>query len=116
VAHFAFGHDNMTGTSEVPQLVSRLTLCNPQGRRDGPSPDSCTTATSAGPFPPCQFRVLVCPHEGINAQFPNGIVSSVAFVSTTNTARSLAGFVLLALAGDAVAVAGQLGEALCPAL
>src|SRR5262249_15297537 len=31
-------------------------------------------------------------------QFPNGIVSSVSFVSTTNTARSLAGFVLLALA------------------
>ena len=31
-------------------------------------------------------------------QFPNGIVSSVSFVSTTNTARSLAGFVLVALA------------------
>ena len=27
----------------------------------------------------------------IKAQFPNGIVSSVSFVSTTNTARSLAG-------------------------
>jgi len=35
--------------------------------------------------------------KGIKPQFPNGIVSSVAFVSTTNTA-SLAGFVLLALA------------------
>src|SRR5262249_22999407 len=45
---------------------------------------------------PFQFRVLVSPHEGINPQFPNGIVSSVSFVSTTNTARSLAGFVLLA--------------------
>jgi hypothetical protein len=31
-------------------------------------------------------------------QFSNGIVSSVSFVSTTNTARSLAGFVLVALA------------------
>jgi hypothetical protein len=31
-------------------------------------------------------------------QFPNGIVSSVSFVSTPNTARSLAGSVLLALA------------------
>ena len=36
--------------------------------------------------------------NGIKPQFPNGIVSSVSFVSTTNTARSLAGFVLLALA------------------
>src|SRR6516165_8336760 len=35
------------------------------------------------------------PHE---PQFPNGIVSSVSFVSTTNTARSFADFVLLALA------------------
>jgi hypothetical protein len=32
------------------------------------------------------------------SQFPNGIVSSVSFVSTANTARSLAGFVSLALA------------------
>lgn len=36
--------------------------------------------------------------KGIKPQFPNGIVSSVSFVSTTNTARSLAGFVSLALA------------------
>jgi hypothetical protein len=33
-----------------------------------------------------------------DSQFPNGIVSSVSFVSTTNTARSLTGFVSLALA------------------
>ena len=33
-----------------------------------------------------------------DSQFPSGIVSSVSFVSTTNTARSLAGFVSLALA------------------
>jgi hypothetical protein len=33
-----------------------------------------------------------------DSQFANGIVSSVSFVSTTNTARSLAGFVLPALA------------------
>ena len=30
--------------------------------------------------------------KGIKPQFPNGIVSSVSFVSTTNAARSLAGF------------------------
>ena len=36
--------------------------------------------------------------KSIKPQFPNGIVSSVSFVSTTNTARSLAGFVSLALA------------------
>lgn|SRR5690554_1533194 len=36
--------------------------------------------------------------KGIKPQFPNGIVNSVSFVSTTNTARSLAGFVSLALA------------------
>ena len=35
--------------------------------------------------------------KSIKPQFPNGIVSSVSFVSTTNTARSLAGFVSLAL-------------------
>src|SRR3979411_126767 len=34
----------------------------------------------------------------IKPQFPNGVVRSVSFVSTTNTARSLAGCVLLALA------------------
>ena len=32
------------------------------------------------------------------SQFPSGIASSVSFASTTNTARSLAGCVLLALA------------------
>jgi hypothetical protein len=36
--------------------------------------------------------------KGIKLQFPNGVVSSVSFVSTTNTARSLAGSVSLALA------------------
>ena len=36
--------------------------------------------------------------KGIKLQLPNGVVSSVSFVSTTNTARSLAGFVSLALA------------------
>src|SRR6516162_7619523 len=30
--------------------------------------------------------------KGIKPQFPNGVVNSVSFVSTTNTARSLAGF------------------------
>ena len=36
--------------------------------------------------------------RAIKPQFPNGMVSSVSFVSITNTARSLAGFVLPALA------------------
>jgi hypothetical protein len=45
-------------------------------------------------------------------QFRHGVVSSVSFVSTTNTARSLAGFVLLALALTAVALARHFGEAL----
>ena len=36
------------------------------------------------------------------AQFPNGIVNSVSFVSTTNTARSLAGFVLAGIGADAM--------------
>jgi hypothetical protein len=36
--------------------------------------------------------------KGIKPQFPNGVVNSVSFVSTTNTARSLAGCVSLALA------------------
>src|SRR6266480_1420559 len=46
---------------------------------------------------------------------PNGIVSSVSFVSTTNTARSLAGFVLLALALTAWRSPGS-SEKFCPAL
>jgi hypothetical protein len=50
-----------------------------------------------------------------DSQFPNGIVSSVSFVSTTNTARSLAGFVLLALALTLWRSPGS-SEKLCPAL
>ena len=50
--------------------------------------------------------------KGIQPQFPHGIVSSVSFVSTTNTARSLAGFVSLALALTPWRGARQLGEAL----
>src|SRR5215831_13854435 len=53
--------------------------------------------------------------KGIQLQFPNGIVSSVSFVSTTNTARSLAGFVLLALALTPWRSPGS-SEKLCPAL
>src|SRR6516165_11000296 len=40
-------------------------------------------------------HLAISSHE---PQFPKGIVNSVSFVSTTNTARSLADFVLLALA------------------
>ena len=53
--------------------------------------------------------------QGIKPQFPNGIASSVSFVSTTNTARSLAGFVLLALALTLWRSPGS-SEKLCPAL
>jgi hypothetical protein len=53
--------------------------------------------------------------EGIKAQFSNGIVSSVSFVSTTNTARSLAGSVSLALALTRWRSPG-ISEKLCPAL
>src|SRR5262249_28078751 len=48
------------------------------------------------------------------SHFPNGIVSSVSFVSTTNTARSLAGLVSLALALTAWRSPGS-SEKLCPA-
>jgi hypothetical protein len=40
-------------------------------------------------------------------RFPSGGVSSVSFVSTTNTARSLAAFVSLAFTADAAAVQGE---------
>ena len=53
--------------------------------------------------------------KGIKAQFPHGNVSSVSFVSTTNTARSLAGFVLLALALTSWRSPGN-SEKLYPAL
>ena len=46
-------------------------------------------------------------------QSPNGVVSSVSFVSTTNTARSLAGFVSLALALTRWRSPGS-SEKLCP--
>ncbi len=55
-------------------------------------------------------RTGITPHS----QFPNGIVSSVSFVSTTNTARSLAGFVLLSLALTPWRSPGS-SEKLCPA-
>ena len=54
--------------------------------------------------------------KAIKPQFPTGIVvSSVSFVSTTNTARSLAGLVLLALALTLWRSPGS-SEKLCPAL
>ena len=53
--------------------------------------------------------------RGIKPQFPNGVVSCVSFVSTTNTARSLAGSVSLALALTAWRSPG-ISEKLCPAL
>ena len=48
-------------------------------------------------------------------QFPNGVVSSVSFVSTTNTARSLAGCVSLAFALTLWRSPGN-SEKLCPAV
>jgi hypothetical protein len=53
--------------------------------------------------------------KGIKPQFPNGVVNSVSFVSTTNTARSLAGFVVLALALTSWRSPGS-SEKLCPAV
>jgi hypothetical protein len=53
--------------------------------------------------------------KGIKLQSPNGVVSSVSFVSTTNTARSLAGSVSLALALTLWRSPGS-SEKLCPAL
>jgi hypothetical protein len=53
--------------------------------------------------------------KSIKPPFPSGIVKSVSFVSTTNTARSLAGCVLLALALTLWRSPGS-SEKLCPAL
>ena len=53
--------------------------------------------------------------KSIKPQFPSGIVRSVSFVSTTNTARSLVGCVLLALALMPWRSPGS-SEKLCPAL
>jgi len=79
------------------------------------------TAVSTVPSPfssACQrssrqrVRFMVVPP---GPQFPNGIVSSVSFVSTTNTARSWAGCVSLALALTRWRSPGS-SEKLCPAL
>src|SRR5262249_30981161 len=59
--------------------------------------------------------LLATPRFDIKPQFPKGIVSSVSFVSTTNTARSLAGCVSLALALTAWRSPGS-PEKLCPVL
>ena len=62
--------------------------------------------------------LLVTPNlhtKSINPHSLNGIVSSVSLVSTTNTARSLARFVLLALALTSWRSPGS-SEKLCPAL
>src|SRR5579872_3514119 len=56
-----------------------------------------------------------CRVAATQLQLPSGVVSSVSFESTTNTARSLAGFVLLALALTAWRSPG-ISEKLCPAL
>lgn len=53
--------------------------------------------------------------KNIKPQSPNGVVSSISFVSTTNTARSLAGSVSLALALTPWRSPGS-SEKLCPAL
>jgi hypothetical protein len=57
--------------------------------------------------------LVTYPRGGSEPQSPNGIVSSVSFVSTTNTARSLAGFVPLALALTPWRSPGS-SEKLCP--
>ena len=78
-----------------------------------PLQNSCTTlqqASSSVGSPRQYLRT-----KGSKPQFPNGIVSSVSFVSTTNTARSLAGFDWLALALTPWRSPGS-SEKLCPAL
>jgi hypothetical protein len=60
----------------------------PRARSDFCGKESCDGRAS------CLFLRT----KGIGPQFPNGVVSSVSFVSTTNTARSWAGSVSLALA------------------
>jgi hypothetical protein len=98
----------------------------------GPQPDSCSATNqllnhsiSAGKQRKGRSEAerFGVPHfhatqylrtKGIKPQFSNGIVSSVSFVSTTNTARSLAGFVSLAFALTPWRSPG-ISEKLCPA-
>jgi hypothetical protein len=68
----------------------------------------------AAPEPSLSSQTQYLRTKGIKPQFPNGIVSSVSLVSTTNTARSLAGCVSLALALTAWRSPGS-SEKLCPA-
>jgi hypothetical protein len=68
--------------------AARLVAPIPRARSDFSGKESCDGRAS------CLFLRT----KGIGPQFPNGVVSSVSFVSTTNTARSLAGSVSLALA------------------
>src|SRR5262245_45249801 len=94
------------------------------GRLGGPGPIAADD--HAPPTPGAVFWVFQTGHYSNTAacwitsaisppQFPNGIVSSVSLVSTTNTARSLAGLVLLAFALTPWRSPGS-SEKLCPAL
>ena len=67
------------------------------------------------PGPLTQTRQPEATRANMKPQFPNGIVSSVSFVSTTNTAGSFAGCVSLALALTAWRSPGS-SDQLSPAL
>ena len=71
----------------------------PSPGSQGPARTPEPPAGAVGTEPSAQlFSFISREFSRLRRQFPNGIVSSVSFVSTTNTARSLAGVVSLALA------------------
>jgi hypothetical protein len=101
---------------------STISLCGGALTVTAGGADVCAKAMSATP---AHAKITVgkaeCDYPAPDAsqrrwpQFPIGIVSSVSFVSTTNTARSLAGCVSLALALTLWRSPGN-SEKLCPAL
>src|SRR6185312_1931893 len=91
-------------------LLRHRALGSTPGCRGARPPSPCADGPGHGLRPEGEIH-----GEPPGFQSPKGIVSSVSFVSTTNTASSLAGSVSLALALTAWRSPGS-SEKLCPAL
>jgi hypothetical protein len=113
----------MTGIAkrffEACEAREGSTVCIEWGRSDAifsPQAEALPkfVRLKGGEFSPHFLATQYLRTKGFNPQFPRGIVSSVSFVSSTNTARSLAGFVSLAFALTPWRSPGS-SEKLCPA-
>jgi hypothetical protein len=92
----------MSGTSSVPRKERRTIRGGVRGPR-GHNPITGDTCKIDWRSWAVTWRANLVLAHGIKPQFPNGIVSSVSFVSTTNTARALPGAFPYSITSSAVA-------------